>query len=140
MLSMQGCCCRLADCTGWDIDAVAPYDPPTITIIDRRLTSRRHILNIDDIHAHFKQRFVGAHVAVLYAEDMDLLGQIQAASRSSVFVVMHGAALANFIFLSQVRAHVMPFHAMRSAVQPEDGLGHTKATGLAFPRPSSGWG
>ncbi|KAK9837935.1 hypothetical protein WJX74_008095 [Apatococcus lobatus] len=97
---------RLADCTGWDIDAVAPYDPPIITIIDRRLTSQRHILNIDNVLAHFKQRFAGAHVTVLYAEDMGLLGQIQAASTSSVFIVMHGAALANFIFLPQGAAGV----------------------------------
>lgn len=112
----SGCCCRLADCTGWDINAVAPVNPPQITIIDRRLTSRRHILNIDDIHAHFEQRFAGARVAVLYAEDMDLLGQIQAASMSSVFVVMHGAALANFIFLSQVGAHVTLWHHRRPAL------------------------
>ena len=93
---------RLADCTGWDIDAVAPVDPVTVTIIDRRLTSRRHILNIEQIQAHLVERFPEAQVAVKYAEDMDLRDQIQAASTASVFVVMHGAALANFIFLSQV--------------------------------------
>ncbi|KAK9838440.1 hypothetical protein WJX84_008199 [Apatococcus fuscideae] len=99
--SMEGFRRRLAASIGWNSSAMVPHDPMRIVIFDRKLESRRALLNVAAVEAAIRTKHPEAEVQTVYGEDMDFKQQVQAAASASVFIQMHGASLANWLFLPQ---------------------------------------
>ncbi|KAK9860440.1 hypothetical protein WJX84_005466 [Apatococcus fuscideae] len=90
---------RLGQCIGWDDSALVPRDPMRVVIFDRKLESRRAILNIAGVQNAICVRYPAAEVNTVYAEDMSFKQQALAAASASILILIHGASLANFLFL-----------------------------------------
>ena len=66
----------------------------------------RAILNIAAVEDRLRSHYPNAQVQIYYAEDMKqrpLRQQAHAVATASIFIIMHGAGLANFLFLPEVK-------------------------------------
>ena len=77
--------------------------PHKFSMLDKRASDCcRAILNIGNVETAIHTRFPDAHLQTVYAEDMNFKQQALAAASASILILIHGASLANFLFLPKV--------------------------------------
>ena len=101
---------RVGDCIGFDWDRQVTADPLTIVVIDRQWNASRHIINIDQVILGLKRQYPRAHVELHYLEGLSLRQQALIYNRASIVMWVHGASMANLIFLPRkaVGLHIVP--------------------------------
>ena len=101
---------RVGDCIGFDWDRQVTTAPLTIVVIDRQWTASRHIINIDQVILDLRARYPSAHIELHYLERLTLKQQAQIYNRASIVMWVHGASMANLIFLPRraVGLHIVP--------------------------------
>ncbi|GAB4823198.1 hypothetical protein N2152v2_010244 [Parachlorella kessleri] len=121
---------RIADCMGFDAQAVASLNPVRVVVLDRLYESARHFLNIRSMEQRIRQLLPDADVQVVYMEVLPIEQQMQVVASASILLMMHGAALGFWPFLPRkaVAIHVVP-HPDSDPVQA---WGHRMAWDLAF--------
>lgn len=67
----------------------------------------RALLNVDMVDGAIRQQYPDAILQTVYAEGMDFGQQVLAAASASILILVHGASLANFLFLPKVY-HAIP--------------------------------
>ena len=114
---------RVGDCIGFDWDRSVQSTPPTIVVIDRQWNASRHIININHVMATLKSHYPKAHVELHYLEGLNLKQQAVIYNRASVVLWVHGASMANLIFLPRraVGLHIVPRpHIQENLDWPEE--------------------
>ena len=101
---------RVGDCIGYDWDRTVTVSPPTIVVIDRAFNASRHIINIDEVMTTLIQQYPTANVELHHLEGLSLKQQAVIYNKASVKVWVHGASMANLIFLPKqaVGLHIVP--------------------------------
>lgn len=114
---------RVGDCIGFDWDKSVHASPPTIVVIDRQWNASRHIININHVMATLKWHYPTAHVELHYLEGLNLKQQALIYNRASIVLWVHGASMANLIFLPRraVGLHIVPRpHVQENLDWPEE--------------------
>ena len=101
---------RVGDCIGFDLDSTVQISPPTIVVIDREWNASRHINNINHVITTLKHEYPQALVELHYLEGLTLKQQAVIYNRASIVMWVHGASMANLIFLPRraVGLHIVP--------------------------------
>lgn len=114
---------RVGDCIGFDWDRQVTTNPLTITVIDRQWNASRHIINIDQVMLTLKANYPRARVELHYLENLTLKQQAEIYNRASIVMWVHGASMANLIFLPRraVGLHIVPRpHVAENLDWPEE--------------------
>lgn len=114
---------RVGDCIGFDWDKSVQSSPPTIVVIDRQWNASRHIINVNHVMATLKAHYPTAHVELHYLEGLNLKQQALIYNRASIVLWVHGASMANLIFLPRraVGLHIVPRpHVQENLDWPEE--------------------
>ncbi len=114
---------RVGDCIGFDWDRSVQASPPTIVVIDREWNASRHIININHVMTTLKHQYPRANVELHYLETLNLKQQAVIYNRASIVMWVHGASMANLIFLPRraVGLHVVPRpHIQENLDWPEE--------------------
>lgn len=114
---------RVGDCIGFDWDRSVEVSPPTIVVIDREWNASRHIININHVMATLKHQYPKARVELHYLESLNLKQQAVIYNRASIVMWVHGASMANLIFLPRraVGLHIVPRpHIQENLDWPEE--------------------
>lgn len=114
---------RVGDCIGFDWDRSVQASPPTIVVIDRQWNASRHIININHVMATLKSHYPNARVELHYLEGLNLKQQAMIYNRASIVLWVHGASMANLIFLPRraVGLHIVPRpHIQENLDWPEE--------------------
>ena len=114
---------RVGDCIGFDWDKSVQSSPPTIVVIDRQWNASRHIINVNHVMATLKLHYPTARVELHYLEGLNLKQQALIYNRASIVLWVHGASMANLIFLPRraVGLHIVPRpHVQENLDWPEE--------------------
>ncbi|KAL3152425.1 hypothetical protein ABBQ32_001476 [Trebouxia sp. C0010 RCD-2024] len=114
---------RVGDCIGFDWDRSVQSSPPTIVVIDRQWNASRHIININHVMATLESNYPRAQVELHYLEGLNLKQQAMIYNRASIVLWVHGASMANLIFLPRraVGLHIVPRpHIQENLDWPEE--------------------
>ena len=114
---------RVGDCIGFDWDKSVQSSPPTIVVIDRQWNASRHIINVNHVMATLKMHYPTARVELHYLEGLNLKQQALIYNKASIVLWVHGASMANLIFLPRraVGLHIVPRpHVQENLDWPEE--------------------
>ena len=114
---------RVGDCIGFDWDRTVQASPPTIIVIDRAWNASRHIVNINHVMSTLEHHYPQAHVELHYLEHLSLKQQAVIYNKASIVMWVHGASMANLIFLPRQAAalHIVPRpHIQENLDWPEE--------------------
>ena len=114
---------RVGDCIGFDWDRTVHASPPTIIVIDREWNASRHIVNINHVMSTLEHHYPQANVELHYLEHLSLKQQAVIYNKASIVMWVHGASMANLIFLPKQAAglHIVPRpHIQENLDWPEE--------------------
>ncbi|DBA76070.1 hypothetical protein WJX77_012502 [Trebouxia sp. C0004] len=99
----------MLDCLGVNEAGAAPSQQGTqVTIVQRRLTSGRAILNMLEVQEAIEDTGTDVHIVSL--EGKTLKQQAEALASSHVYILVHGAAMALYMFLPKHAAIIEMQH------------------------------
>lgn len=114
---------RVGDCIGFDWDRTVQVSSPTIIVIDRAWNASRHIVNVNYVMSSLERHYPQARVELHYLEHLSLKQQAVIYNKASIVMWVHGASMANLIFLPRQAAalHVVPRpHIQENIDWPEE--------------------